>query len=80
MTNAIAQNMFALVNREGNWRVLIYKIIDYRYDGTEVKEQDAFITMRTGTKHHRETRKGLEVLFQLKDGGTTWVNLKDTKN
>ena len=53
MTNAIAQNMFALVNREGNWRVLIYKIIDYRYDGTEVKEQDKFIMTRTGTKRHR---------------------------
>ena len=50
------------------------------YDGTEVQEQDVFITKRTGTKRRRDTTKGVEVIVQWKDGITTWVTLKDIKN
>ena len=59
------------MNGEVNWHVLFQEIFEHRYDGTEVKEQDAFITTRTGTKRRRETTKGVEVLFQWKDGSTT---------
>ena len=72
--------MFAQVNREVNRHVLFQEIVDHRYDGTEVKEQDALIKMRTRTKGRRDTTKGVEVLFQRKDGITTWVTLKDMKN
>ena len=56
------------------------RIFDHRYNGTEVKEQDAFITTRTGKNRCRETKKGVEALFQWKDGITTWVTLKYMKN
>ena len=45
--NAIAENMFDQVYGEGNLHVLFHEISEHRYDGTEVKEQDAFITTRT---------------------------------
>ena len=35
---------------EGNRQVLMKEIIDYRTNGEEVKQQEAFITTRTGTK------------------------------
>ena len=78
--NAIADSMFDKVDVEGNWHVLFQEIVDHRYDSTEVKEQDAFITTSTGTKRRRDTTKGFEVLSQWKDGSTTKVTLKDVKN
>jgi hypothetical protein len=77
--NAIAENMFAQVDDEGNRHVLFKEIADHRTDGTEIKQQDAFITTRNGNKRRRETTKGCEVLVQWKDGSTTWVALKDMK-
>jgi hypothetical protein len=78
--NAIAENMFAQVDDEGNRHVLFEEIIDHRTDGTEVKQQDAFLTTRNGNQRRRETTKGWEILIQWKDGSTTWVSMKDIKN
>ena len=78
--NEIVENMFAQVYGEGNWHVLLQEIFNHKYDGTEVKDQYAFITTRTGTKLFREKTKGVEVLVQWKDGNTTLVTLKDMKN
>jgi hypothetical protein len=78
--NAITENMFAQVDDEGNRHVLFEEIIDHRTDGSELKQQDAFITARSGTQRRRETTKGCESLVQQKDGSTTWVALKDMKN
>jgi hypothetical protein len=77
--NAIADNMFAQVGDKGNQHVLFEEIIDHRTDGTEVKQQDAFLTTRNGNKRPRETTKGWEILIRWKDGSTTWVFMKDIK-
>ena len=78
--NAIAENMFAQVDEEGNRQALLDEIADHRTDGSEVKQQDAFITTRTGTKRRRDTTKGWEILCQWKDGSSTWITLKNMKN
>jgi hypothetical protein len=78
--NAIAENMFAQVDAEGNRYVLFEAIVDHRTDGSEVKMQDAFITTRNGNQRRKETTKGWEILVQWKDGSTTWITLKDMKN
>jgi hypothetical protein len=78
--NAIAENMFAQVDDEGNRHVLFQEIVDHRTDGSEVKQQDAFVLTRTGTKRRKETTQGWEILVQWKDGSVTWVTLKDMKN
>jgi hypothetical protein len=77
--NAIAENMFAQVDDKDNRHVLFEEIIDHRTDGTEVKQQDAFLTTRNGNKRRRETTKEWEILIQWKDGSTTWVSMKDIK-
>ena len=67
------------MDQDGNRQVLLSKIIDYRTTGKEVKQQDTFITTRTGTKRRRETTIGWELLVQWKDGSTNWIALKDLK-
>jgi hypothetical protein len=77
--NAIAENLFAQVDEEGNRHVLFDEIIDHRTNGKEIKQQDAFVTMSNGTKRRRESTLGWEILIQWKDGSSTWVALKDVK-
>ena len=77
--NYIAENLFAQVDDEGNRHILMKEIIDYRTNETELKQQDAFITTKMGTKHRQETTKGWELLIEWKDGSTNWVSLKDIK-
>ncbi|KAI2498409.1 Reverse transcriptase (RNA-dependent DNA polymerase) [Fragilaria crotonensis] len=77
--NAIAKNLFAQVDDEGNRHVLYEEIVDHRTNGKQVLQQDAFITNRSGTRRRRETTVGWEVLVRWKDGSTTWVAMKDVK-
>ena len=78
--NKIVEKIFAQLDGEVNQHVLFQEIVDHRYGGNEVNEQDAFITARTGIKSFRDTTKGVEVLVQWKDGRTTWATLKEMKN
>ena len=80
VANAIAENMFDQVDGKVNRNKLLQEFVDHRYNGTEVKEQDAFIKTCSETKSCRETKKGVEVLVQWKDRSTTCVTLKDMKN
>ena len=77
--NYIAENLFAQVDDDGNSQVLMNEIIDYQTNGTKLKQQDAFIITKTGTKRRQETTKGWELLIEWKDGSTNWVSLKDIK-
>ena len=78
--NIIAENLFAQVDDEGHRHVLFEAITDIRADGTEVKEEDAYVIASNGVKRRKETTKGWEVLIQWKDGSTTWNALKDVKD
>ena len=62
--NSIVQNLFAQVDAKGNCHGLFDEIFDHRTDGTEIKQQDAFLNTRTGTCLRRETTKGWEILLQ----------------
>ena len=77
--NAIAMNMFAQVDDEGNRYVLFDQIIDHRTDGSEIKQDDALIISPNGGRRRRETTKGWEILIQWRDGSSTWEKLKDVK-
>ena len=77
--NAIAKNLFAQIDDEGNRHVLYDEIVDHRTNGKQVLQQEAFITNRSGTQRRRETTIGWEVLVRWKDGSTTWVAMKDVK-
>jgi hypothetical protein len=77
--NAIAENLYAQVDEEGNRHVLFEEIIDHRTTGKEVKQQDAFVTASNGTRRRRETTQGWEILVRWKDASTSWIALKDLK-
>ena len=77
--NSIAENLFAQIDGDGNRQVLMDDIIGHRSNEHAVKQQDAFIVTKTGTKRRKETTKGWELLIRWKDGGTDWVALKDVK-
>ena len=49
-------------------------------DGKEIKQQDAFITTKTGTRCQRETTQGWEILVQWNDGRSTWIAMKNMKD
>ena len=77
--NNIAENLFAQIDDEGNRQVLMDEIIGHRSNEHAVKQQDTFITTKTGAKRRRETTKGWELLVRWKDGGTDRIALKDIK-
>ena len=77
--NAIAENLFAQVDPEGNRHVMFQSIIDHRTNGKEIPMDDAYVTGKNDTKRRRETTQGWEVLIEWKDGSSTWVALKDAK-
>ena len=77
--NTIAENLFSQVDDEGNRHVLFDAILDHRVDGSELKDEDAFIISSNGCKRRRHTTKGWEILIQWKDGSSTWEPLKDVK-
>ena len=77
--NAIASNLFAQVDRDGQLFVLFTAIIDSCTDCTQIKEGGSFIHISNGNKRRRETTKGWEVCIQWKDGSSTWNQVKDVK-
>ena len=56
-TNTIAENLFAQIDEDGNRQVLIDEIIGRRSIEHVVKQQDAFVITKTGTKRRKETTK-----------------------
>ena len=70
--NAIASNLFAQVDQDGQIFVFFDEIIDWRTDGSQIKSEDAFIHISNGNRIRRETNKGWEVCIQWKDGRSTW--------
>ena len=60
--NNIAENLFAQIDDEGNRQMLMDEIIGHWSNEHAVKQQDAFIMTKTGTKRRRETTKGWELL------------------
>ena len=77
--NAIAENLFAQIDDDGHRSVLLQDIVDHRVNGEEITKDNAFITSPNGGRRRRQTTLGWEILFQWKDGSTTWESLKDVK-
>ena len=77
--NAIAENLFAQIDEEGNRFVTMESIMDHRVDGTQITKDCEFIKTQNGGKRRKQTTKGWEILLQWKDGTSTWEKLKDVK-
>ena len=70
--NAIAENMYSQVDKEGHRIALLDEIVDHRIDGTNITEEDAYIIDKDGGRRRKETTRGWEILIQWRDGSTTW--------
>lgn len=77
--NAIAENLFAQVDEEGNRFVLLDSIMDHRVDGSQVTVDQVLAKRGERGPVRKETTKGWEILLQWKDGSSTWEPLKDVK-
>ena len=62
--NVIAENIFAQIDEEGYRHVLFHEIIGHRVDGTQVKQEDAFVKSKNGVKRRKEPTKGHEMHMQ----------------
>lgn len=78
--NAIADNMFASVNKEGHRHLLLDSIVDVRKSKDAISKEYVFARSSNGVIRRRETTKGWEVLCQWKDESATWNLLKDVKD
>ena len=76
--NAIANNLLAQVDQDGQRFILFDKMI-HRTNGTEINEEDSSIHMANGKKRRCETTQGLEVCIQWKEGSSTWNQIKGVK-
>ena len=59
--NLIDENLFAQVDEEGNRSVLFDQNVGVRTDGTQVLQQDAFVTTSSGIQRLVTTTKVWEV-------------------
>ena len=78
--NNIAENLFSQIDAEGRRYILLDEIVDIRNDGSQLKEENAFVVSANGVKRRIETTRGWEVCLKWKDGTTTWNKLKDVKD
>jgi hypothetical protein len=77
-TNAIAENMWAQCDADGNQTMLMDVIVDHSTDGHAVKKADQCIVVN-GRSHKRKTTKGWMMCVQWKDSTTTWERLSELK-
>ena len=56
--NAIATNIFAQIDKQGNRMLLYNAIIDYPVNGTKVQPDYAFISSTNGGKCRKKTTRG----------------------
>ena len=79
MANMIAENIFAQIDNEGRCFVLLYSIMNYCVDGTQVLEEYRYVELPNGGCSWKMTTKGWIILIQWKDGSTSWEALKNVK-
>ncbi len=79
-TNVIAENMFAMVDDEGNETYIFKEIIDHQCDTNKaVSQQEAWVISSNRNQLPRHTTKGWALCVRWIDDSTSWVPLKDLK-
>eukprot|EP00978_Attheya_sp_CCMP212_P046840 scaffold414796_cov24-Attheya_sp.AAC.1 len=77
--NAIAENMWAQCDPDGNQHVLLELIIDHIKDGHAVKKADQMVVVNERSSMKKTTKGWMLLCVQLKDGTTTWERLSELK-
>ena len=74
--NVIAESMYAQVDANGYSHTMLDSIVDYKKSSDAVERADMFITTKNGTRRHRETTTGWDLLILWKNGTEQWIPLK----
>ena len=77
--NAIAQNMYAQCDPDGNKYVLLDSLIDFCRSTTALGIADQTATRDDGHTYMRRSTAGWQVCDQWKDGSSSWQKLSDFK-
>ena len=77
--NAIAQNMYAQCDPEGNKYVLLDSLVDFRRSKSALTHADQKVTKQNGRTFLRRSTVGWQLCAQWKDGSTSWEKLSDLK-
>ena len=76
--NMIVESMYAQVDSEGNYTLLMNCMADYRrnYHALTIRDQKIVVKGRTSL---RRSTVGWFICIQWKDGSTSWEKLSDMK-
>ena len=55
-THVIVENLFPQVDKEGQHHLPIYRIIDVRNDGNQIKDEDDFINSKNIVKKRKKIK------------------------
>ena len=79
-TNMIAENIYAMVDQEGQEHMLMQEIVDHRKSDQALEQKDMYVKSRSG-KHQniKRTTKGWDLCVQWKDGTMSWLPLREMK-
>jgi hypothetical protein len=77
--NIIAENLYSQCNDEGHSFVLLAEIIDHKKDASAISIADGFTTSRNGNRVPKKMTRGWQLLYQWKDGSSSWIPLVELK-
>lgn len=76
--NAIAENIYARIDEEGNVHELFEEIIDHKKMDDALSGDEGFIFVN-GQKRMRKTTQGWKICVRWKDGSSSWFPLSAVK-
>ena len=77
--NVIAKNILSQFDNKSYIGTLVYSIVYYKIDDSEVEKADKSIFTRIIQHRLRNMTQGWKLLVAWKDGSKTWILLKDRK-
>ena len=77
--NTIAENLCSQVDDQGRHHQVLVSIVDHRENGHAVTKEQAEFRSKNGKKHNLGTTRGWDLQVEWRDGSTSWVPLKDSK-
>ena len=77
--NIITENMFAKVDDKGREHLIMKEIVDHKKYHTAIPISEGKLRSYNGNESPKVTTRGWKLLFEWRDGQTSWIDLKDLK-
>lgn len=76
--NLIAEHLYSQVDEEGNQYRLFLEIVDHRKNTHAIDKTDQY-RVQGNKQYKKKTTAGWELEVEWRDGGTSWIPLKELK-